>query len=35
VPAKARRAIAVPLKGEAMALVGKQVGKDPTYVFGY
>src|SRR6266478_2197565 len=33
--AKARRAISVPLNGEAMALVGKQVGKHPTYVFGY
>ena len=33
--AKARRAISVPLNGEAMALVGKQVGKHPTCVFGY
>ena len=33
--AKARRAIAVPLNGEAMALLRKQVGKHPTYVFSY
>jgi integrase len=33
--AKARRAIAVPLNGEAMALVRKQVGKHPTYVFSF
>ena len=31
--AKARRAIAVPLNAEAMALVRKQVGKHPTRVF--
>jgi integrase len=33
--AKARRAIAVPLNGEAMALVRKQVGKHSTHVFSY
>ncbi len=33
--AKARRAIAVPLNAEAMALVRKQVGKHPTYVFSF
>ena len=33
--AKARRAIAVPLNGEAMALLRKPVGKHPTYVFSY
>src|SRR5438552_18845149 len=31
--AKARKAIPVPLNGEAMALVRKQVGKHRTYVF--
>jgi len=33
--AKARKAIAVPLNGEAMALVRKHVGKHPTYVFSF
>jgi integrase len=33
--AKARRAIAVPLNAEAIALVSKQVGKHPVYVFSY
>jgi integrase len=33
--AKARRAISVPLNGEAMALVRKQVGKHPTNVFSF
>jgi len=33
--AKARKAIPVPLNGEAMALVRKQVGKHPTYVFSF
>jgi integrase len=33
--AKARRAIAVPLNGEAMALVQKQVGKHVTHVFSF
>jgi len=33
--AKARRAIAVPLNGEAMALLRQQAGKHPTYVFSY
>ena len=33
--AKARRAIAVPLNPEAMALVRKQIGKHATYVFSY
>lgn len=33
--AKTRTAIAVPLNGEAMALVRKQVGKYPVYVFSY
>ena len=33
--AKARKAIAVPLNGEAMALVRKQVGKHPTHVFSF
>ena len=33
--AKARRAIAVPLNGEAMALASKQGGKHPTYVFSF
>src|SRR5207253_9889803 len=33
--AKARRAIAVPLNAEAMALVRKRIGKHPMYVFSY
>jgi len=33
--AKARRAIAVPLNGEAMAVVRKQVGKHPSHVFSF
>jgi integrase len=33
--AKARRAIAVPLNTEAMALVRKQLGKHPTHVFSF
>jgi integrase len=33
--AKGRRAIAVPLNSEAMALVRKQVGKHSTYVFSF
>lgn len=31
--AKARKAIAVPLNAEAVALISKQVGKHPTHVF--
>ena len=33
--AKARKAIAVPLNAETMALVRKQIGKHPTYVFSF
>ena len=33
--AKARRAIAVPLNAEAMALINKQIGKHATHVFSY
>jgi integrase len=33
--AKARRAIAVPLNGEAMAIVQKQLGKHSAYVFSF
>ncbi len=33
--AKARRAIAVPLNGEAMAIVRKQIGEHPTHVFSF
>ena len=33
--AKARKAIPVPLNGEAVALVRKRVGKHPTHVFSY
>jgi integrase len=33
--AKARKAIAVPLNAEAMALVRKRVGKHPRHVFSY
>jgi integrase len=33
--AKARRAIAVPLNAEALALVQKQIGKHATHVFSY
>ncbi len=33
--AKARKAIPVPLNAEAVALIGKQVGKHPTHVFSY
>jgi integrase len=33
--AKARRAIPVPLNGEAVALVRERVGRHPTYVFSY
>ena len=34
-PAKARRAIAVPLNSHAAALVQKQIGKHATHVFSY
>ena len=33
--AKARKAIAVPLNAEAVALISKQLGKHPTHVFSY
>lgn len=33
--AKARKAIAVPLNAEAMALIARQVGKHPTHVFSF
>jgi len=33
--AKARRAIAVPLNAEAVALINKQIGKHATHVFSY
>ena len=33
--AKARKAIAVPLNAEAIALVRKQIGKHPLYVFSF
>lgn len=33
--AKARKAIPVPLNAEAVALIGKQVGKHQTYVFSF
>ena len=33
-PAKASKAIAVPLDGEAVALISKQLGTQPTHVFG-
>lgn len=33
--AKARKAIAVPLNAEAVALIRKQIGRHPTHVFSY
>ena len=33
--AKARKAIAVPLNAEAVAVIGKQVGKHPAHVFSF